>query len=920
MLRVLGLSTMGELLEKVIPPSLLKEELFTFQRCSEEEALVELRGILGKNRLGKSYIGMGFHATYTPIILRRQILENPGWYTAYTPYQPEISQGRLEALALFQQMVIDLTSLEIANASLLDEATAAAEGMAMTVREWRGKRRGFLVDENIHPQTLAVIQTRAEAMEIKVEVSSPSQWEVGEEIAGVLFAYPNSLGAFVDPKEIVAKAQRKGAIVVVTVDPLALTLFAPPGDWGADIAVGSAQRFGVPLGYGGPHPGFIASKKRFQRKMPGRMVGLSRDRDGSPAFRLALQSREQHIRRERATSNICTSQVLLAVLSALTCCWHGPSGIKAIGERIRELTLILKSGLERGGYMVNKGVVFDTVVVTVDDEESLLAKGRAEGIFLRRIGRNLIGITLDETTTLQDVEELAKLFSLPSLSLEDEQEEIPQRLVRETSFLTADAFNTHHSEHGMLRFLKRLERKDVTLAQSMIPLGSCTMKLNPSAAMEPITWKEVGTLHPFVPLEDAEGYAQLISSLGRSLCQITGFDEISFQPNAGSQGELAGLLTIRAYHLSRGDGERTVVLIPASAHGTNPASAVMAGMDVVVIPCDKNGSIDCEVAREKIEENRSRLGALMVTYPSTHGIFEEGIEDLVREVHRAGGQVYWDGANLNAMVGLVCPGDLGMDVGHLNLHKTFAIPHGGGGPGVGPVVVKKHLAPFLPNHPVVPCGGEVPLGTLSSAPFGSAGVLPIPWVYIRMMGSRGLQEATEQAILSANYLMRRLEGIYPVLFKGSQGAVAHEFILDCRGFQKDGITVTDIAKRLMDYGFHAPTISFPVPGTMMIEPTESEPKEMLDRFLEALISIREEIRNVEKGVWPADDNPLVHAPHSEKSFVVERWTHPYSRKTAAFPLPWVGEGKVWPSVARIDEVWGDRNFHCGCDPTDAYSD
>jgi glycine dehydrogenase len=862
-------------------------------------------------------------------VIRRNILENPGWYTQYTPYQPEIAQGRLEALLNFQTMVIDLTGLEIANASLLDEGTAAAEAMAMSYGLAETESRTFLASSGCHPQVLAVVRTRAEAHGLEVVVGDPAEFAFERPVFGILLQYPASDGAVRDYGSVIERAHAAGALVTMAADLLALTLLRPPGDLGADIAVGSTQRFGVPLGYGGPHAAYFATRDRYKRQMPGRIVGLSRDARGKPALRLALQTREQHIRREKATSNICTAQVLLAVLASMYAVYHGPEGLTAIARRIHELAARLAAGLRRLGYTVAPGPFFDTIRVAAQggDLDRVFEAARERGINLRRHPGGDLGVALDETTGADDLRELLEIFAgreSPPFEAGDlaaaPDAAPPEALRRRTPFLTHPVFHRYRSETELQRYVRRLEARDLSLTTSMIPLGSCTMKLNAGTEMLPITWPEFGRIHPFAPLDQARGYRVLFEQLERWLAEITGFAAVSLQPNAGSQGELTGLLVIRKYLERIGQGNRDVCLIPQSAHGTNPASAVMAGLRVTVVACDARGNVDLADLEAKAAAHAAELAALMVTYPSTHGVFEEGIKEICAIVHRHGGQVYMDGANLNAQVGLCRPGDMGADVCHLNLHKTFCIPHGGGGPGMGPIGVRPHLAPFLPGHPLVDLGHEAAIGAVSSAPWGSPSILPISWAYIALMGAEGLTRATRIAILNANYVARRLEPHYPVLYRGRLGWIAHECILDLRPLKAtSGIEVEDVAKRLMDYGFHAPTVSFPVAGTLMIEPTESESKEELDRFCEALIAIRREIADVEAGRIDRLDNPLKNAPHTAEALLDAGWRRPYDREQAAYPAPWTREHKFWPSVGRIDSVYGDRHLVCACPPMEDYT-
>jgi glycine dehydrogenase len=931
MLETVGYPSLDAFIDAVVPPGIrVRRPLRLPQPASEPEATAELSGFASQNRVFRSYIGMGYHDTLTPPVILRNVLENPGWYTAYTPYQAEIAQGRLEALLTFQTMVADLTALPVANASLLDEATAAAEAMHLTRAAVRPSAHPvYLVDEGCHPQTIAVVRTRAEAQGIEIVVGDPEGFAFSGKgsVIGALLQYPATDGRVRDFRALVERAHASGALVAVATDLLALALLAPPGEWGADIAVGNSQRFGVPLGYGGPHAAFLATREEYKRLIPGRIIGVSKDASGRPGLRMALQTREQHIRREKATSNICTAQVLLAVTAAMYAVWHGPAGIRRIAEQVHGQARRLAAGLKRLGLRLGHGWFFDTVAVESDAAtiERVHRLAAERSINLRRLSSTRLAIALDQTVGERHLVDLAEVFAaatgapsagpLPG----DAPVAIPPELARRSEYLTHPVFNAHHSETEMLRYLKRLEDRDLSLTSAMIPLGSCTMKLNATTEMVAVTWEAFGRLHPFAPLQQAEGYARLFEQLETWLAEITGLAAVSLQPNAGSQGEFAGLLTIRAYHRSKGEAQRSTCLIPQSAHGTNPASAVMAGMQVVVVKTDEQGNIDLDDLRAKADQHRDSLGALMVTYPSTHGVFESAIREVCAIVHERGGQVYLDGANLNAMVGLCRPGDIGADVCHLNLHKTFCIPHGGGGPGMGPIAVAAHLAPFLPDHPVVPLGHPQSCGTVSSAPWGSPSILPISWAYIRMMGAGGLTRATELAILSANYIARRLEGHIPTLYTGPNGLVGHECILDTRSFKASaGVEVEDIAKRLIDYGFHPPTVSFPVPGTLMVEPTESEPKAELDRFCEALISIREEIREIERGEADRNDNLLKNAPHCLADLLADEWTHPYSRQRAAFPHPSTREHKVWPPVGRIDSAYGDRNLVCVCPPIEAY--
>ena len=927
MLSTLGYTSIENFIEDVVPADIRLSSAFSLNGnangLSESEVLAALKTLASENKVFRSFIGMGYYNCFVPPVIQRNILENPGWYTQYTPYQAEISQGRLEALLNFQTMVIDLTGLPVANASLLDEATAAAEAMGMCVANVPQKiSRNFFVSETCHPQTIAVLQTRAEPLGIELQIGDHRDVSFDTPILGAIVQYPATDGTIYDYHQFAAQVHAAGGLFVTATDLLALTLLKPPGEFGADIAIGSAQRFGVPLGYGGPHAAFLSTHEELKRSIPGRIAGVSQDATGKSAIRLALQTREQHIRREKATSNICTAQVLLAVMAGMYAVYHGPTGLKHIAKRVHSLTCTLRAGLEELNYTTGELPCFDTVSVPVSEEraEGLLSAAREREINLRKIDSTHIGISLDETTTPADVEELLHIFGAP-VSIENVSEsDIPIDLQRKSSYLTHPVFNSYHSETEMLRYIHKLQTKDLSLVNAMIPLGSCTMKLNATAEMVPVTWDEFGGLHPFSPREQAEGYKHLFAQLEAWLAEITGYSGISLQPNAGSQGEYAGLLVIRKYHQSRGEPHRNVCLIPTSAHGTNPASAVMAGMKVVVVACDSDGNIDLEDLRTKSNEHRDDLAAVMITYPSTHGVFEEKIREICNIVHQSGGQVYMDGANLNALVGIGRPADIGADVCHLNLHKTFCIPHGGGGPGMGPIGVKAHLTNFLPTHPIVPVGGNSGIGAVSAAPWGSPGILPISWAYIAMMGAQGLTRATITAILNANYIAKQLAPHYPVLYTGKHGLVAHECIIDLRAFKKSAdIDVTDVAKRLMDYGFHAPTVSWPVPGTMMIEPTESESKAELERFSDALISIREEIAEIEAGIADRVDNVLKNAPHTVEIVTQSEWCHSYLREKAAFPKPWVRDAKFWPAVARINEVYGDRNLMCACPPLDEYS-
>ncbi|HXF94871.1 MAG TPA: aminomethyl-transferring glycine dehydrogenase [Gemmatimonadales bacterium] len=932
MVQTLGYPSLDAFIDAVVPPDIrLRRPLNLPAARSEPEVLSALRAIASENRVFRSYLGMGYHDTITPAVILRNVLENPGWYTAYTPYQAEIAQGRLEALLNFQTVVADLTGLEIANASLLDEATAAAEAMHLTqaVTAHDGGHV-YLVDQACHPQTIAVVRTRAQARGIELVVGDPEEFRFGPGVIGALVQYPATDGRLADYRGLCQAAHRAGALVTAATDLLALTLLQPPGEWGADVAVGNSQRFGVPLGYGGPHAAFFATRDQYKRHIPGRIIGVTRDRAGRLGLRMALQTREQHIRREKATSNICTAQVLLAVVAAMYAVYHGPEGLRRIAERVHRLTATLAEALRGLGYEIAHPAFFDTLAVEVGAERQprILDAARQKGINLRVLTPTRIGVALDETVGPDDLRDLAQAFALGRALPEPieviaarDPRAIPPELARTSPYLTHPVFNTYHSETEMLRYLKRLEDRDLSLTSAMIPLGSCTMKLNATTEMLPITWPEFARLHPFAPREQAAGYARLFRDLEAWLAEITGLARVSLQPNAGSQGEFAGLLAIRAYHRARGEGHRTTCLIPQSAHGTNPASAVMAGLTVVVVKTDAQGNVDVADLRTKAEEHRDTLAALMITYPSTHGVFEDSIREVCRIVHQHGGQVYLDGANLNAQVGLCRPGDIGADVCHLNLHKTFCIPHGGGGPGMGPIAVAAHLAPFLPNHPVVDLEITPSSGTVSAAPWGSPSILPISWAYIALMGPDGLAEASKVAILNANYIARRLAGHYALLYAGRHGLVAHECILDTRPFKASaGVDVEDIAKRLIDYGFHPPTVSFPVAGTLMVEPTESESKRELDRFCDAMIAIRQEIREIETGEADRENNLLKNAPHPLADLVADEWDRPYSRERAAFPHPATREHKVWPPVGRLDAAYGDRHLVCVCPPVDAYEE
>ena len=938
MLATIGVDSLDALIDRTVPatiriarPLKFGPEVIAGREAGEYEVQAAFRAMVGQNRVMRSLIGMGYYACITPPVIQRNILENPGWYTQYTPYQAEIAQGRLEALLNFQTVVSELTGLPLANASLLDEATAAAEALGMCFALANHKRKTFVVADSCHPHTIAVVQTRAEALGVVVKVQAPEAMQFDAETCGVLLQYPDTFGRVRSEAEVVAAAHAAGALVVLATDLLALTVLRSAGELGADIAVGSAQRFGVPLGYGGPHAAFMATREAYKRALPGRVIGVSKDATGKRAYRMAMQTREQHIRRERATSNICTAQVLLAIMAGMYAVYHGPAGLRQIGERVRGLTAVLADGLRRLGHSVGDAPFFDTLRVELAGGRPaamVLAAAQERGFNLRPIGATTVGLSLDERSTLAEVDELLATFAGPQGSPQKASElaaaielAVPASVARGGSYLEHPIFSAYHSEHDLLRYMHRLQSRDLSLTSSMIALGSCTMKLNATSEMMPISWPGLADLHPFVPRDQAQGYAAMFASLEAMLCEVTGFAAVSLQPNAGSQGEYAGLLVIRAYHRGQGQGHRDVCLIPTSAHGTNPASAVMAGFQVVAVACDEQGNVDLADLAAKASKHADRLAALMITYPSTHGVFEQSIREICQTVHGHGGQVYMDGANMNAQVGLCRPGDFGADVCHLNLHKTFCIPHGGGGPGMGPIGVAAHLAPFLPGHPVVACGGGQAIGPIAAAPWGSASILAISYVYILMMGAAGLTQATRTAILNANYMAKRLEGHYPVLYRGANGTCAHEFILDLRPIKASaGIEGEDVAKRLMDYGFHAPTMSFPVAGTLMIEPTESEPLAELDRFCDAMIAIREEIRKVEAGTWPRENNPLKHAPHTAEVVMADGWDRPYTREVAAFPAPWVREHKFWPHVSRIDNAYGDRNLVCTCPPMEEYAE
>jgi glycine dehydrogenase len=920
MLRVVGHDSLEALTDAIVPAQIKSAAPLALpDAMTEVDALKKIRAIASKNKVFRSFIGQGYYGTHTPNVILRNILENPAWYTAYTPYQAEISQGRMEALINFQTMVADLTGMDISNASLLDEATAAGEAMTLAKRSAKSKSNVFFVADDVHPQTLEVLRTRADGVDITLHVG-PAADAATVDSFGVLLQYPNTYGTIHDYRAVAEAVHARGALVAVATDLLALTLIASPGSWGADIVVGNSQRFGVPFGFGGPHAAYLACRDAFKRSMPGRLIGVSVDAEGKPAYRLTLQTREQHIRREKATSNICTAQVLLAVMASMYVVYHGPEGLKRIARRTHRLAAILAAALRKAGLTVG-GDFFDTLHVTGVDADVIHAKAAEKGINLRQIHGQAIGISLDETATRDDVQALAALFGAELVDIDEldaaTPDALPAALLRKDDFLQHPVFNTHHSEHELLRYMRSLADKDLAMDRTMIPLGSCTMKLNATAEMIPVTWPEFANIHPLAPADQTLGYKQLIDELEAMLVECTGYDAVSLQPNSGAQGEYAGLLAIRAYHRSRGEGHRDVCLIPESAHGTNPASAQMCGMTVVVTKCDANGNVDLEDIRAKAEKYSDRLAALMITYPSTHGVFEEDVVAICDIVHQHGGQVYTDGANMNALVGLAKPGKWGSDVSHLNLHKTFCIPHGGGGPGVGPCAVKSHLAPFLPRT----FGGEGSVGMVSAASFGSASILPISWMYITLMGQQGLRKATQVALLNANYIAKRLAPHYETLYTGRNGLVAHECILDLRPLKDaTGVSAEDVAKRLIDFGFHAPTLSFPVAGTLMVEPTESESQHELDRFIDAMIQIRDEIRAIEDGRLDREDNPLKHAPHTATAVTSSEWTHAYPRELAAFPLPSLKLQKYWPPVARVDNVYGDKNVMCACIPVDAYKE
>ncbi len=938
MLNKIGVGSIDQLIDETIPPKIrLKKPLDLPEGMNEHEYLTHLEALGKKNKLFKTYIGMGYYNTITPAVITRNVLENPGWYTAYTPYQAEISQGRLEALLNFQTMVSDLTAMPLANASLLDEGTAAAEGMIMFFNarsraQAKQNINKFFVSDGIFPQTLEVLKTRAIPLGIEIVTGSFDTIAPDESFFGAILQYPDQFGQVHDNSKLVKKMQDKGIQVAVAADILSLVLLTPPGEWGADLVVGSTQRLGIPMGYGGPHAGYFATTEKYKRNIPGRIIGVSKDAHGRPALRMALQTREQHIKRERATSNICTAQALLAAMSGFYAIYHGPQGLYEIARHINILTAVLSDEIKKLGYKQLNSAFFDTLTLELPDNlhiDDLYETARTKEINFRYINNNRIGISLDETTTLAEMNDIAALLAevagkeyeafVCNMEACSKLKTFPASLERTSSYLTHPVFNSYHSETEMMRYLTKLENRDLALNRSMIPLGSCTMKLNAAAELFVLSWPEFANLHPFVPKDQAQGYMQLIESLEKDLCEITGFKAMSFQPNSGASGEYTGLLVIREYLHSIGETERNICLIPSSAHGTNPASAVMAGMEVMVVKCDAEGNIDIADLKAKAKANKDRLAAIMITYPSTHGVYEEGVIEVIDIVHRNGGQVYMDGANMNAQVGFTSPGFIGADVCHLNLHKTFAIPHGGGGPGVGPIGVAAHLVEFLPNHPMTETGGKKAVGVVASAPFGSSLILPISYGYIKMLGAKGLTEATEIAILSANYISEQLKGHYPILYTGNKGHIAHEMIVDCNQFNKSaGLTVVDIAKRLMDYGFHAPTVAFPVAGTLMVEPTESEPLEELDRFIEAMIAIREEIADIEEGKTEKGNNVISHAPHTAEVLITSDWNRPYTREQAAFPKNTQLQDKYFVPVGRIDDAWGDRNLMCTCAPIEAY--
>jgi len=928
MLKVVKAKSVDELIDQTIPSNIrLKKKLNLPAAQSEFEFLKEFKSVISKNKIFKSYIGTGYYNTITPGVILRNILENPGWYTAYTPYQAEIAQGRLEALINFQTMVIDLTGMEIANASLLDEGTAAAEAMHLLYASRKGSKKDavkFFIDADTFPQTIDVLKTRSAPLGIDLVVGDLSKFDITDpNLFGVYVQYPNNNGAISDHSAFIEAAHEKDVAVVVGTDLMSLLLLKSPGEMGADIVVGTSQRFGVPMGFGGPHAGFFATKGDYKRLIPGRIIGASIDAEGKPGYRMALQTREQHIRREKATSNICTAQVLLSVMAGMYAVYHGPEGLKKIALRIHGLAKSLESNLAALGLKQVNQHYFDTIKIEVGDKKSIEAEAVKNEINFKYFSDNHVGISIDETTSADDIKKMVAVFAnalnkKATPSVEEATISWPASLVRTSPYLTHPIFSSHSSEHQMLRYIKKLENKDLSMVHSMISLGSCTMKLNATTEMIPVTWPEVGNIHPFAPADQTQGYQSMIKNLEDWLMEITGFTGVSLQPNSGAQGEYAGLMVIRAYHMNNKEGHRSIALIPASAHGTNPASAVMAGMDVVVVKSDAEGKIDVADLKAKAEQHKDNLACLMVTYPSTHGVFEESIIEICETIHKNGGMVYMDGANMNAQVGLTSPANIGADVCHLNLHKTFCIPHGGGGPGMGPICCNDKLKPFLPGHPIVKTGGDKAIHAVSAAPWGSSSILAISYAYIAMMGAEGLTNATKLAILNANYIKERLSGHYKILYTGANGRCAHEMIVDCRDFKKSGIEVEDLAKRLMDYGFHAPTVSFPVAGTLMIEPTESEPKEELDRFVDALIEIRNEVREVEEGKADKENNVLTRAPHTAAVITADKWDRPYSRQKAAYPLPFVHDAKFWPAVSRIDNAYGDRNLVCSCLPIEEY--
>ena len=920
MLKQLGFDSLESLLDKIVPESIRRtDEMMLGEGLSEQDALAKLKGIASQNKILTSMIGMGYYNTFTPAVIQRNILENPAWYTAYTPYQAEISQGRMEAMLNFQTMIADLTGMELANASLLDEATACAEAMTLCQRMSKAKGKVFFVDENCHPQNIEIVQNRAASIDIKVVVGNAETVDIEQlDLFGVLLQYPGSRGDITDFTELAKAVHAKKGLVAMATDLLALTLLKPPAEIGADVAIGNSQRFGVPLGYGGPHAAFMATKEKFKRSMPGRLIGVSIDSQGKPALRLALQTREQHIRREKATSNICTAQALLAVMASMYALYHGEAGLKRIASRVAQLTQLFKLGLEKSSFIIMNNHAFDTLAIVVKDADSIMFNAVEAGYNFRKINQTTVGISFDETTKMADIEKLWAVFGCDELdvnSLYNEQTALPKSLLRSTPLFNNDVFERYHSETELMRYMRSLADKDLALDRAMIPLGSCTMKLNAAAELMPISWAEFANVHPFVPLNQAKGYQQMIGELETMLCDATGYDAVSLQPNSGAQGEYAGLLAIRAYHDSCGQSHRNVCLIPASAHGTNPASAQMAGMKVVVVKTTEQGEIDMADLSAKCEKHAENLSAIMITYPSTHGVFEENVTEVCALIHQAGGQVYIDGANMNAMVGVASPGKFGGDVSHLNLHKTFAIPHGGGGPGVGPIGVKSHLAKFLPKTPTQ----DSTVGLVSAAPWGSAGVLPVSWMYIAMLGAKGLYQVTANAILNANYLAQKLAPHFPILYTDKNGMVAHECIVDLRPIKETtGISVDDVAKRLIDYGFHAPTMSFPVAGTLMIEPTESESKIEIDRFCDAMIAIKSEINQIANQEIPEDQSPLRNAPHTVFMVTGDKWDYVYSRETAAFPVECLKQHKYWAPVSRVDNVYGDRNLICSCPSIESY--